>query len=430
MESIDINIPVDRRTAIAVGAVLVAAAGGLAYCALRPSVKVVCAESIASAMRTVGDKYSLPVSIIPVADADCTADKVSSLASSRGADVIIWKNNAPFEDLDGSGLGNLQSVATDVSADLTYAVNTEAEAEIKSLAVCGDSPVVSFGEELLKQMEGGLPGDIIQLTSVCHDLRGDYPSGVIGIEDSAADSWGLAVCIDYLVASALDTALVGLPIEDDASSGEGDEHRTSPLSMLDFAPYFIGTDNQASQSVSALESGFREGAYPIAIMRCSSFMSLKASGSSCDAVRPWGLYEETPPVMYPAYSASVPDAASTVSQDFVKWLLRPEAQGILSKSTNYIPAARGVDAPDALKSVYGGLLDTGEGGGPIGQPTGETSDGTDQSGENVSDGDTGSGSLSLTYALPSWMSKVSAASRERYMADARHAVETGADSAD
>ena len=137
-------------------------------------------------MRTVGDKYSLPVSIIPVVDADCTADKVSSLASSRGADVIIWKNNAPFEDLDGSGLGSLQSVATDVSAGLTYAVNTEAE--IKSLAVCGDSPVVSFGEELLKQMEGGLPGDIIQLTSVCHDLRGDYPSGVIGIENSAANS--------------------------------------------------------------------------------------------------------------------------------------------------------------------------------------------------------------------------------------------------
>jgi len=56
MVNIDINIPVDRRTAIAAGAGLVAVVGGLAYCALRPSVKVICAESIVPAMRAVGDK--------------------------------------------------------------------------------------------------------------------------------------------------------------------------------------------------------------------------------------------------------------------------------------------------------------------------------------------------------------------------------------
>ena len=130
MVNIDINIPVDRRTAIAAGAGLVAVVGGLAYCALRPSVKVVCAESIVPAMRAVGDKCPFSLSVTPVADGDCTADKVSSLASSRGADAIIWKNNAPFEDLDGSSLGNLQSIATDISADLSYAVNKIGRAHV------------------------------------------------------------------------------------------------------------------------------------------------------------------------------------------------------------------------------------------------------------------------------------------------------------
>ena len=83
MVNIDINIPVDRRTAIAAGAGLVAVVGGLAYCALRPSVKVICAESIVPAMRAVGDKCPFSLSVTPVADGDCTADKVSSLAWRR-----------------------------------------------------------------------------------------------------------------------------------------------------------------------------------------------------------------------------------------------------------------------------------------------------------------------------------------------------------
>ena len=439
MVNIDINIPVDRRTAIAAGAGLVAVVGGLAYCALRPSVKVVCAESIVPAMRAVGDKCPFSLSVTPVADGDCTADKVSSLASSRGADAIIWKNNAPFEDLDGSGLGNLQSIATDISAGLSYAVDTEAE--IKSLAICGDAPVVAFGEEQLKQMEGELPGDIMELTLVCRDLKDRYSSGVIGVEDSAADSWGLAACLDYLSASSLGLDLVTLRIQDDAVSegngSDGSARRMSPLYMLYITPYFIKTESQFSQSVSALESGFREGVYPIAIMRSSSFLSLKAAGISCDAVHLWGLYEETSPVMYPAYSISIPNAASALSQDFVRWLLQPEAQGILSKSINYIPAVRGVDVSDALMRVYGSLLDTGEGGGPIAQPTGGASDGASESdgnnvsaGSNVLDENAGSGSLPVTYALPSWMSKNSTAARERYMADARQAVEAGIDPAD
>ena len=83
------------------------------------------------------------------------------------------------------------------------------------------------------------------------------------------------------------------------------------------------------------------------------------------------------------------------------------------------------------------MLDTGEGGGPIAQPTGGASDGASESdgnnvsaGSNVVDENAGSGSLPVTYALPSWMSKNSTAARERYMADARQAVEAGIDPAD
>ena len=404
MVNIDINIPVDRRTAIAAGAVLVAAAGGLAYCALRPRVKVLCAESIAPAMRAVGDKSPFAISVTPVADGDCTADKVSSLASSRGADVIIWKNNAPFEDLDGSGLGNLQSIAADVSTKLSYAVNTQAE--IKSLAVCADAPVAVFNDELLKVMNSELLGDLMQFTLMCRDLRDRYPSGVFGIEDSEADSWGLAACIDYLAASSPDVDLTTLQInedEPDVTSEEegGDKPDAGPLSEFSLRYYFIQTDDKASQSPAALESGFREGAYPVALMRFSSFASLKTSGVSCDAVRLWGAYDIARPVLYPAYSVSVPSAVSGAAADFIKWLLGAKGQGILCGNVDYVPAGRGAEASNLAEGLFGTVLGMGE--------------------EQASETDTPDQSR-LIYASPSWISKLGAASRERYMAEARRAV--------
>lgn len=401
MVNIDINIPVDRRTAIAAGAGLVAVVGGLAYCALRPSVKVVCAESIAPAMRAVGDKCPFSLSVTPVADGDCTADKVSSLASSRGADAIIWKNNAPFEDLDGSGLGNLQSIATDISADLSYAVNTQAE--IKSLAICADAPVAVFNDELLKVMNGELLGDLMQFVLMCRDLRDRYPAGVFGIEDSEADSWGLAACIDYLAASSPDVDLTTLQINEDepdvTSDGEGgDKPDAGPLSEFYLRYYFIQADDKASQSAAALESGFREGAYPVALMRFSSFVSLKTSGVSCDAVRLWGAYDIARPVLYPAYSVSVPSTVSAAATNFIKWLLGAKGQGVLCGSVNYVPAGRGAEISGPAKDLFGTVLDAGEGqsveGGAPDQPT-------------------------LVYAVPSWMSKLSVTSREQYMEDAR-----------
>lgn len=401
MVNIDINIPVDRRTAIAAGAGLVAVVGGLAYCALRPSVKVVCAESIVPAMRAVGDKCPFSLSVIPVADGDCTADKVSSLASSRGADAIIWKNNAPFEDLDGSGLGNLQSIATDISAGLSYAVNTQAE--IKSLAICADAPVAVFNDELLKVMNGELLGDLRQFALMCRDLRDRYPAGVFGIEDSEADSWGLAACIDYFAAASPDVDLTTLQVTDGApdEAGEGDDSdggSTSPFSEFPLRYHFIHVDDKASQSPAALESGFKEGAYPVALMRFSSYASLKASGISCDAVQLWGTDDITRPVLYPAYSVSAPSTVSAAATNFIKWLLGANGQGVLCGSVDYVPAGRGAEISGPAKDLFGTVLDAGEGqsveGGASDQPT-------------------------LVYAAPSWMSKLSVTSRERYMEDAR-----------
>ena len=430
MVNIDINIPMDRRTAIAAGAVFVAAAGGLAYCALRPRVKVVCAESIAPAMRAVGDKSPFALSVTPVADSDCTADKVSSLASSRGADVIIWKNNAPFEDLDGSSLGNLQSIASELSSKLSYAVNTQVE--IKSLPVCGDGSVIVFNEELVNMMGGGLPGDNIQINVAARDLLERYPSGAIGIEDSAGDSWGLAACMDYFTAAVLGTDLIDLQptagegSDESASSNDNAGHGMSPLSRLPLLSYCIDVEDQASQSSTALETGFREGRYPMALMRYSSFASLKAAGVSCDAVRLLGQLDTVTPIMYPSYSLSIPNGSSTATE-FIKWLLQADAQGVLCSAVNYIPAARGTEAPDVLKKVYGDLLDSDD-GSVQGEPSAENSGEGVQPDESTS----GEGQVSeenmptagspLVYALPSWMSLIDAKSRDRYMADAREAV--------
>ena len=430
MVNIDINIPMDRRTAIAAGAVFVAAAGGLAYCALRPRVKLVCAESIAPAMRAVGDKSPFALSVTPVADGDCTADKVSSLASSRGADVIIWKNNAPFEDLDGSGLENLQSIASELSSKLSYAVNTQVE--IKSLPVCGDGSVIVFNEELVNMMGGGLPGDNIQINVAARDLLERYPSGAIGIEDSAGDSWGLAACMDYFTAAVLGTDLIDLQptagegSDESASSNDNAGHGMSPLSRLPLLSYCIDVEDQASQSSTALETGFREGRYPMALMRYSSFASLQAAGVSCDAVRLLGQLDTVTPIMYPSYSLSIPSGGSTATE-FIKWLLQADAQGVLCSAVNYIPAARGTDAPDVLKKVYGDLLDSDD-GSVQGEPSAENSGEEVQPDESTS----GEGQVSeenmptagspLVYALPSWMSLIDAKSRDRYMADAREAV--------
>lgn len=433
MVNIDINIPMDRRTAIAAGAVFVAAAGGLAYCALRPRVKVVCAESIAPAMRAVGDKSPFALSVTPVADGDCTADKVSSLASSRGADVIIWKNNAPFEDLDGSGLENLQSIASELSSKLSYAVNTQVE--IKSLPVCGDGSVIAFNDELVNMMvDGELPGDSIQINMAARDLQERYPSGAIGIEDSAGDSWGLAACMDYFSAAALGTDLIDLQLtadknsDESASSNDNAGHGMSPLSRLPLLSYCIDVDDQASQSSTALETGFREGRYPMALMHYSSFASLKAAGVSCDAVRLLGQLDTVTPVMYPSYSLSIPSGSSTAT-DFIKWLLQADAQGVLCSAVNYIPAARGTEAPDVLKKVYGDLLDSDD-GSVQGEPSAENSGEGAQSSESVPGDSQASGDSAsteappLVYALPSWMSMIDAKSRDRYMADAREAVKT------
>ena len=433
MVNIDINIPMDRRTAIAAGAVFVAAAGGLAYCALRPRVKVVCAESIAPAMRAVGDKSPFALSVTPVADGDCTADKVSSLASSRGADVIIWKNNAPFEDLDGSGLENLQSIASELSSKLSYAVNTQVE--IKSLPVCGDGSVIAFNDELVNMMvDGELPGDSIQINMAARDLQERYPSGAIGIEDSAGDSWGLATCMDYFSAAALGTDLIDLQLtadnnsDESASSNDNAGHGMSPLSRLPLLSYCIDVDDQASQSSTALETGFREGRYPMALMHYSSFASLKAAGVSCDAVRLLGQLDTVTPVMYPSYSLSIPSGSSTAT-DFIKWLLQADAQGVLCSAVNYIPAARGTEAPDVLKKVYGDLLDSDD-GSVQGEPSAENSGEGAQSSESVPGHSQASGDSAsteappLVYALPSWMSMIDAKSRDRYMADAREAVKT------
>lgn len=430
MVNIDINIPMDRRTAIAAGAVFVAAAGGLAYCALRPRVKVVCAESIAPAMRAVGDKSPFALSVTPVADSDCTADKVSSLASSRGADVIIWKNNAPFEDLDGSSLGNLQSIASELSSKLSYAVNTQVE--IKSLPVCGDGSVIVFNEELVNMMGGGLPGDNIQINVAARDLLERYPSGAIGIEDSAGDSWGLAACMDYFTAAVLGTDLIDLQptagegSDESASSNDNAGHGMSPLSRLPLLSYCIDVEDQASQSSTALETGFREGRYPMALMRYSSFASLKAAGVSCDAVRLLGQLDTVTPIMYPSYSLSIPNGSSTATE-FIKWLLQADAQGVLCSAVNYIPAARGTDAPDVLKKVYGDLLDSDD-GSVQGEPSAENSGEEVQPDESTSgEGQVSEENIStagspLVYALPSWMSLIDAKSRDRYMADAREAV--------
>lgn len=430
MVNIDINIPMDRRTAIAAGAVFVAAAGGLAYCALRPRVKVVCAESIAPAMRAVGDKSPFALSVTPVADSDCTADKVSSLASSRGADVIIWKNNAPFEDLDGSSLGNLQSIASELSSKLSYAVNTQVE--IKSLPVCGDGSVIVFNEELVNMMGGGLPGDNIQINVAARDLLERYPSGAIGIEDSAGDSWGLAACMDYFTAAVLGTDLIDLQptagegSDESASSNDNAGHGMSPLSRLPLLSYCIDVEDQASQSSTALETGFREGRYPMALMRYSSFASLKAAGVSCDAVRLLGQLDTVTPIMYPSYSLSIPNGSSTATE-FIKWLLQADAQGVLCSAVNYIPAARGTDAPDVLKKVYGDLLDSDDGsvqGEPSAENLGEEVQPDEStSGEGqVSEENISTAGSPLVYALPSWMSLIDAKSRDRYMADAREAV--------
>lgn len=430
MVNIDINIPMDRRTAIAAGAVFVAAAGGLAYCALRPRVKVVCAESIAPAMRAVGDKSPFALSVTPVADGDCTADKVSSLASSRGADVIIWKNNAPFEDLDGSSLGNLQSIASELSSKLSYAVNTQVE--IKSLPVCGDGSVIVFNEELVNMMGGGLPGDNIQINVAARDLLERYPSGAIGIEDSAGDSWGLAACMDYFTAAVLGTDLIDLQptagegSDESASSNDNAGHGMSPLSRLPLLSYCIDVEDQASQSSTALETGFREGRYPMALMRYSSFASLKAAGVSCDAVRLLGQLDTVTPIMYPSYSLSIPNGSSTATE-FIKWLLQADAQGVLCSAVNYIPAARGTEAPDVLKKVYGDLLDSDD-GSVQGEPSAENSGEEVQPSESVPGDSQASGDSAsteappLVYALPSWMSLIDAKSRDRYMADAREAV--------
>ena len=395
MVNIDINIPVDRRTAIAAGAGLVAVVGGLAYCALRPSIKVVCAESIAPAMRAVGDKCPFALSIIPVADGDCTADKVSSLASSRGADVIIWKNNAPFEDLDGSSLGNLQSIATDISAGLSYAVNTQAE--VKSLAICADAPVAVFNDELVKVMDGELLGELMQFVLMCRDLRDRYPAGVFGIEDSEADSWGLAACIDYFAAAVPDIDLTTIQVTDGAA-GDGDGQGAGPFSEFPLRHYFIQPEDKAAQSPAALESGFKEGAYPVALMRFSSYASLKTSGISCDAVRLWGTYDITRPVLYPAYSVSVPSAVSDAAGNFIKWLLGAKGQGALCGSVSYVPGGRSPEGTGLVNDLFGSVLSTGE------KQSAEEDD-PDQS--------------SLIYASPSWMSKISVTSRERYMEDAR-----------
>ena len=398
MVNIDINIPVDRRTAIAAGAGLVAVVGGLAYCALRPSVKVICAESIVPAMRAMGDKSPFSLSVTPVADGDCTADKVSSLASSRGADAIIWKNNAPFEDLDGSGLGNLQSIATDISADLSYAVNTQAE--IKSLAICADAPVAVFNDELVKVMDGELLGELMQFVLMCRDLRDRYPAGVFGIEDSEADSWGLAACIDYFAAAVPDIDLTTIQVTDGAA-GDGDEQGAGPFSEFPLRHYFIQPEDKAAQSPAALESGFKEGAYPVALMRFSSYASLKTSGISCDAVRLWGTYDITQPVLYPAYSVSVPSVVSDAAVNFIKWLLGAKGQGALCGSVSYVPGGRSPEGTSLANDLFGSVLSTGE------EQSAEEDD-PDQS--------------SLIYASPSWMSKISATSRERYMEDARKAI--------
>lgn len=430
MINIDINIPVDRRTAIAAGAGLVAVVGGLAYCALRPSVKVVCAESIVPAMRAVGDKCPFALSIITVADGDCTADKVSSLASSRGADVIIWKNNAPFEDLDGSSLGNLQSIASELSSKLTYAVNTQVE--IKSLPVCGDGSVIVFNDELVNMMDGTLPGDSMQINVAARDLQERYPSGAIGIEDSAGDSWGLAACMDYFSAAVLGTELIDLQVtmdessDESASSNDNAGHGISPLSRLPLLSYCIDIDDQASQSSSALETGFREGRYPMALMRYSSFASLRTAGVSCEAVRLLGQLDTVMPVMYPSYSLSIHSGNSTAT-DFIKWLLQADAQGVLCSAVNHIPAARGAVASDVLNKVYGDLLDSDD-GSQQSEPSAKDSEEEVQPDEGIlgegqlSEENVPTASSSYVYALPSWMSMIDAKSRDRYMADARDAV--------
>ena len=243
--------------------------------------------------------------------------------------------------------------------------------------------------------DGELLRDLMQFTLMCRDLRDRYPSGVFGIEDSEADSWGLAACIDYLAASSPDVDLTTLQInevEPNVTSEEegGDKQDAGPLSEFSLRYYFIQTDDKASQSPAALESGFREGAYPVALMRFSSFVSLKTSGVSCDAVRLWGAYDIARPVLYPAYSVSVPSAVSGAAADFIKWLLGAKGQGILCGNVDYVPAGRGAEASDLAEGLFGTVLGMGE--------------------EQASETDTPDQSR-LIYASPSWISKLGAASR-------------------
>ena len=260
-----------------------------------------------------------------------------------------------------------------------------------------------FNDELLKVMNGELLGDLRQFALMCRDLRDRYPAGVFGIEDSEADSWGLAACIDYFAAASPDVDLTTLQVTDGApdEAGEGDDSdggSTSPFSEFPLRYHFIHVDDKASQSPAALESGFKEGAYPVALMRFSSYASLKASGISCDAVQLWGTDDITRPVLYPAYSVSAPSTVSAAATNFIKWLLGANGQGVLCGSVDYVPAGRGAEISGPAKDLFGTVLDMGEGqsveGGAPDQPT-------------------------LVYAAPSWMSKLSVTSRERYMEDAR-----------
>ena len=74
---------------------------------------------------------------------------------------------------------------------------------------------------------------------------------------------------------------------------------------------------------------------------------------------------------------------------------------MLCRTVDSVPAGRGAGASDLAKDLFGTVLDMGE--------------------EQASEADTPDQSR-LIYASPSWISKLGAASRERYMAEARRAV--------
>lgn len=363
--SIDVNIPISRKGFLAaVGAAAVVVGTG-AYCAAHQNpVKVVCPQSLSDVVRghlseftdTQGIHHS--VTYIFVADDDCTAEAVSSLCDTHHADAVIYKSCDPFDALDTSRVAAMPSEI--VQTMKSFVCETPAmggtDADIRMVPICLDLPVLVYGDEVQAVLNETSIDTLLNALNVVPVLRSSYPDGIIGVEASAQNSWGLATCLDYVVTAHM-------VVEN--SVGEPDDITADPRNVTNNSFYslitqsLIASDSEYAQSSDSVLKGLQNSAYPMAIMRSSMYVA-HAQDGNYQAISFSMPSTDVAPVMYASYGVCLSSEASSGSSSFVKELVGETFQQTLSKKVGGLPVRRDVEAPESIRALCSNFYGSGD----------------------------------------------------------------------